>query len=163
AHHALSGAPKVERAPVTIATDSRKQPPLATASANDGVESVPVVTPSSLPSAPPPPAPATSVTAAPTTVADAQGERALIDTARTALARGLASDALAATDSHAKRFPHGRLAEEREALAVQALVAKGDAPAARTRAARFRRSFPDSIFRAAVDSAVASLDKAAPP
>lgn len=79
--------------------------------------------------------------------------------ARTALARGLASDALSATELHAKRFVRGRLAEEREAIAVQALVSKGDANAARARADRFRRTFPDSIFRAAVDSAVASLEE----
>jgi hypothetical protein len=86
-------------------------------------------------------------------------ERALIDTARTALARGLPSDALSATELHSTRFPRGRLAEEREAIAVQALVSKGDAIAARARADRFRRTFPDSIFRAAVDSAIASLAK----
>ena len=83
----------------------------------------------------------------------------LIDTARTALARGLPDDALSATELHAKRFPRGRLAEEREAIAVQALVAKGDAALARARAERFRRAFPDSLFRATVDRAVGSLER----
>ena len=67
--------------------------------------------------------------------------------------------ALSATDAHAKRFPRGRLAEEREAIAVQALAAKGDRVAARARAERFRRTFPNSIFRAAVDDAVAPLEE----
>lgn len=84
---------------------------------------------------------------------DIAAERALIDTARTALARGLASDALTATDAHAKRFPRGSLGEEREAIAIQALAATGARAAARSRAERFRKTYPSSIFGAAVQSA----------
>lgn len=104
-------------------------------------------------------------TAAPPSVSDVNEERALIDTARSALARGLAEGALAATEQHASRFPRGRLAEEREALAVQALSLAGDRTAAEARATRFRRSFPSSIFRSAVDRAVApsAAKKDAPP
>ncbi len=92
-------------------------------------------------------------------ISDVNEERAVIDTARSALARGLASDALVATEQHAKRFPHGRLAEEREALAIQALAMAGDRNATEARVARFRRSFPSSIFRSAVDRAVSSVQE----
>ena len=81
-------------------------------------------------------------------------EQELIDTARGALVRGRAGDALAATDAHAKRFPHGALAEEREALAIQALVLQGNVDAARTRADAFRAKYPESIFLIAVDRAL---------
>jgi outer membrane protein assembly factor BamD (BamD/ComL family) len=113
---------------------------------------------SNLPS-PVPPGTSSSPTFTPTApsgISDTNEERALVDRARTALARGLASDALAAIDQHTKRFPRGRLAEEREALAVQALALSGDKNAAGARAARFRRSFPSSIFASAVDQAVGS-------
>ncbi len=96
---------------------------------------------------------------APSGISDTNEERALVERARTALARGLASDALAATDQHTKRFPRGRLAEEREALAVQALALSGDKKAAEARAGRFRRSFPNSIFASAVDRAVSDSEK----
>jgi hypothetical protein len=88
---------------------------------------------------------------------DLPKEQALIDTARAALARGRGSDALAATDAHAARFPRGALAEEREALAVQALVLDGKPDAARARAAQFHRRYPSSIFRPAVERAISGL------
>jgi len=73
-------------------------------------------------------------------------EQALVDRARAALARGRAPDALAAVDEHQRRFPRGRLAEEREILAIQALVAAGRSADARLRAARFRTTFPKSLY-----------------
>ena len=54
-------------------------------------------------------------------------------------------------DSPSRRFPSGHLAEEREVLWIQALAA-GDADAARVRADAFRRAYPRSIFRPAVDA-----------
>jgi hypothetical protein len=98
---------------------------------------------------PPPPSPKSTSPSS-----SLQKEQELIDTARGALARGRADDALAATEAHAKRFPRGALAEEREALAIQALVLEGNVDAARTRATAFRASYPQSIFRLAVDRAL---------
>ena len=85
---------------------------------------------------------------------DLAAERALIEQARMALARGQGAGALAALESHARQFPRGRLAEEREALSVQALVQAGRTDEARARAAAFRVRFPTSVFVPAVNAAV---------
>lgn len=77
-------------------------------------------------------------------------ERALLDVARTALGRGDGPNALAACDEHGRKFPRGALAEEREAIAVQALVLEHRAEEAKARAERFRKSHPRSILLPAV-------------
>jgi hypothetical protein len=84
-------------------------------------------------------------------------ERGLIEQARTALAREQGAAALAALERHARDFPEGELAEERESLQVQALVALGRFEQARKMAARFHRRFPRSIFGAVVDEALKSI------
>jgi outer membrane protein assembly factor BamD (BamD/ComL family) len=84
-------------------------------------------------------------------------ERNLIEMARTALARGRIDGALATLHRHARRFAKGQLAEERDSLYVQALVAKGDFAQARERATRFRRQHPSSLFQAAVEQALQSI------
>ena len=84
-------------------------------------------------------------------------ERNLIEMARTALARGRIDGALATLSRHARRFAKGQLAEERDSLYVQALVAKGDFAQARERATRFRRQHPSSLFQPVVDQALQSI------
>jgi hypothetical protein len=84
-------------------------------------------------------------------------ERALIEQARTALAREQGAAALAALERHARDFPEGELTEERESLQVQALVALSRFEQARKSAARFHRRFPRSIFGAVVDEALGSI------
>lgn len=79
-------------------------------------------------------------------------ERALLDGARTSLVHGDASAALAAADRHAHDFPRGQMAEEREALAIQALAKLGRAGEATDRAADFRSRYPNSVLGPAVDS-----------
>jgi len=66
--------------------------------------------------------------------------------ARPAVARGDYAAALAAIGAHARRFPAGRLAEEREALRVQALVGLGRANEAQRAAHAFQARFPASIL-----------------
>ncbi len=88
---------------------------------------------------------------------DLAAERAIVEAARTSLSRSRGAAALEALDDHARRFPHGRLAEEREALAVQALVALGRGAEAKERAVRFRRTFPESILLPAVAAAIGSI------
>jgi len=77
-------------------------------------------------------------------------ERTLLDVARTALGRGAGANALTACEDHARKFPRGALAEEREAIAVQALVLEHRAEDARGRAERFRKTYPRSILLPAV-------------
>src|SRR5690606_1235049 len=60
-------------------------------------------------------------------------ENALITQAQSALARGRASEALAALREHQRRFPSGRFVEEREAMTVQALARTGQTEQARAR------------------------------
>jgi hypothetical protein len=66
--------------------------------------------------------------------------------ARSALARGDAAAALSAVREHADRFPDGRLAIEREALAIDALLLAGRRDEARARATRLVSQAPDSPY-----------------
>lgn len=84
-------------------------------------------------------------------------ERALIEQARSALAREKSAAALAALERHAREFPQGEFEEERESLQVQALVGLGRFEQARKTGARFHRRFPRSIFGAVVDEALKSI------
>jgi outer membrane protein assembly factor BamD (BamD/ComL family) len=90
-------------------------------------------------------------------VDDLAAERAALDVARTALGRGDGANALAACDDHSRKYPRGALAEEREAIAVQALVLEHRGDDARARAERFRKTHPRSILLPAV-LAAAGID-----
>lgn len=81
-------------------------------------------------------------------------ERALLDVARSSLARGEAREALAAADRHAATYPDGALVEEREAIAIKALVALGRRDEARGRARELERKYPNSLVLRAVKNAV---------
>jgi hypothetical protein len=78
--------------------------------------------------------------------ASLRSERALLERARTALTRSEPAAALDALRAHRARFPHGQLAEERDALEVTALRQQGDPAAARDAAKRFREDHPDSLL-----------------
>ncbi len=83
-------------------------------------------------------------------------ERALIEVARTALAKREMTKALETLEAHAQRFPAGQLSEERESLWVQALVIDGRPAEARKKAEEFQRQYPDSMLQPAVDAALNS-------
>lgn len=83
-------------------------------------------------------------------------ERALLDPARTALGRGDGASALEAVHEHEARFAAGKLAEEREAIAVQALVVLHRSDEARARAARFAQRYPGSVLAPSVAAALES-------
>ncbi len=93
----------------------------------------------------------------PSSASTLEAERSLLDEARSALSQGDALRALSLTESHIRRFGHPQLAEEREALAIQALVSGGRYEEARGRAARFRTAWPSSLFLPAVEASVASI------
>ncbi len=69
--------------------------------------------------------------------------RALLQ-ARARLRSGDSAGALAALDSMDQRYPKGQLADEREALRIQALFAVGRAQEGHRLGQRFLRSFPSS-------------------
>ena len=81
-------------------------------------------------------------------------ERTLLSRAQSALARGRPDEVMEAVDAHARRFPDGQLAEERRALAIQALMRQGRRDEARRRAREFLEDYPNSIFRETVSPAL---------
>lgn len=85
--------------------------------------------------------------------ADRAAEARILLGARRAL-RTDPAGALAASEKHRRIFPRGELAEERELLAVRALVALHRRDEARKRAAAFARSYPDSPYEGAVRDAL---------
>ncbi len=103
----------------------------------------PVARPQALPTPEPPPAEPPAVEPmAPDTLGE---ERALLDRARADIASGSLSAADSLLVRHAREFPAGQLAEEREALVIRLLVREGRIGEARARAARFRQAHPRSI------------------
>lgn len=84
-------------------------------------------------------------------------ERQLIDQARSALVRGELEAAIDTLAQHRRAFANGRLAEERESLAIQTSIRAGDFAEARQAAERFRRQFPESMLLPAVEAALTSI------
>lgn len=76
-----------------------------------------------------------------------RAESALLVAARGRLAAGDAAGALARAETHRRRFPRGRLWQEREVIAIKALWALERRAAAQARAARFVERVPDSAYR----------------
>ncbi len=98
---------------------------------------------------------------APTTVpkrplqrADLEGERRILSQARTALRAGDSAAALALIGEHRASHPGGALIEEREALRILALVARGDHDAATKAAQRFHARFKKSLHDGAIRAAL---------
>jgi len=143
-HARVSAPPPPPPPPPPLPVVVAAQPvPVASAPALEVAPAIPIASLPSLPSAAPAPA---SVSPSNLSV-----EQSLIDTARSALARGRGDDALRATEDHARLFPRGRLAEEREALAIQALLLVSRRAEASTRADRFHKAYPGSLYGNAVD------------
>jgi hypothetical protein len=109
----LASAPEPIPAPAPSARSVIIAPPASVAP----VVTPPVAVPEPSRAAPPVSAPPLPQAPAPSTL---HAERVLLERARSAILRRDADAALAAVALHAKRFPHGQLAEEREALRTQA-------------------------------------------
>jgi TolA-binding protein len=73
-------------------------------------------------------------------------ELRLLQRAQAAYAERDLAGALALAAEHGRRFPNGRLAEEREALRVRSLAAAGRGTDARRAVAAFARRFPHSVL-----------------
>jgi hypothetical protein len=84
-------------------------------------------------------------------------ERSLLDDVRAALVRGDANAALEGLRVSRQKFAHPILAEERDALGVEALVSAGRYPEARAAAAQFNERFPKSLFSGSVEGAMGSI------
>jgi hypothetical protein len=85
--------------------------------------------------------------------APAESESALLQRAQRALGSSPAA-ALAITGEHVARYPGGMLAQEREVIAISALVAMGRAGEARSRAAAFLGAHPRSAHRPRIEALV---------
>jgi hypothetical protein len=134
--------PPVPIAPPPIAASAQTASPTLAASS-------PAVAPA--PSAPPSAPPSGSGALADRGLA---AERARLEEARAALRRGEPNAAITALASHAREFPAGRLAEERESAWVVALARAGRRDEAVRRADAFRARWPSSIYGASVDAAL---------
>lgn len=99
-------------------------------------------------------APSTAETSPEQRAAALRGERAVLDEARAAVARGDGGAALVALEAHRAQFSQGALVEEREALLVLTLARLGRLEEARAKARAFQDSFPTSLMLPAVENAV---------
>jgi hypothetical protein len=79
-----------------------------------------------------------------------RAESELLGTARSRLAAADFRGALELVARLQARFPRGRLAQEREVVAIDALSGMGEQAAARARALAFSNRFPDSPYSAHV-------------
>lgn len=93
-----------------------------------------------------------SVAAFPADAPDAESRR--VAEARRLLRSGRGREALAALDAVARDFPSGALAQEREALAIEALRGSGRVAEARARAAAFLARYPVSPHASSVRRAL---------
>lgn len=119
-------------------------PPAAEAPVADAPRPPPSALRREAPRSPRPAAPAPEATAS-ADGDDLVRESNLVDASRAALAQDPEA-ALAALERHQAEFPKGRLAEEREFIAIRALVRLGRADEARARAAAFFARYPSSSF-----------------
>lgn len=96
--------------------------------------------------APPAPIPSRHATRPATPSESYTAELELLHRAQTAYAGRDFASALAVVAEHRRRFPNGRLTEEREALRVRALTGAGRSNEARAAAAAFAERFPRSVL-----------------
>jgi hypothetical protein len=78
----------------------------------------------------------------------------LLDIARQSAAHGEPAQELSQVTAYQREFPHGRLAEEAEALAIRALLSLGQKGEAYARASAFREKYPDSFLTPAIEPAL---------
>lgn len=81
-----------------------------------------------------------------------RAELHLMQRAHAAYKRTDYSAALALLAAHARKFPHGSLAEQREALRVRSLVGAGRSEEARRATAAFAARFPRSVLLSRLDA-----------
>jgi hypothetical protein len=85
-------------------------------------------------------------------------ELRLLGRANLAYAKRDFAGALTLLLEHSRRFPMGRLAEERDALRVRALVASGRTIEARRAADAFDKRFPRSVLRPRVEETLRVME-----
>jgi len=84
-----------------------------------------------------------------------QAEVKLLERAQDAL-RSRPAEALALCNDHSRRFPSGMLVQEREVIAIEALVKTDRKEEAKVRAERFKARFPGSSHTRRLETLVAN-------
>jgi hypothetical protein len=126
----------------------------------------PVIAPIVVPSQPATPTPTPTPTPAPAPpepaaipphpavhhAIDPAAENKLVTAAEDALVHGDPATALARAREHATRFPSGAHAEERDRIAIEALVRLGKSDTAHAAAEQFFTRYPHSIYRARLET-----------
>jgi hypothetical protein len=100
---------------------------------------------------------APTATAAPAATASAhadENEISILEDSEDAL-QSNPGRALAQVERHAARYPHGALAQEREVIAIEALLRLGRSDEAHLRAARFERDYPRSAHLPRIEALMA--------
>ena len=90
----------------------------------------------------------------PLAVTSLAAERELLDSVRAQISGGHFLRAFELTEAHLKRFPAGKLAEEREVMAIMALAKMGEGERANLRAERFQQDYPRSFFTQVIEAAL---------
>jgi hypothetical protein len=134
-------------APTAVATAPGAPPAVSTGPASPPARAE--AAPSAAPAAAPPVKQGPG--AASSAAAGGEPEVELLQRAQAALGADPAR-ALALVREHEQRFPRGALGQEREVIAVGALVALGRTSEARARAARFVELFPRSAYRRRIEA-----------
>ena len=144
--------PAVDRAttPVSGATTAAPAAPPRKAPPRSAYRAVPAGPTTPARPSPASPAPARAAPVAPATAAPST-EASLVQRARSALEADPAQ-ALALADEADDRFPSGALVEERQVVAIEALVRLGRVDEARTRGSHFLRRFPASVHQRRVET-----------
>ncbi len=164
-----SDTPLRARPAATGAAAPSPSPPAAADA--DGAERAPAgiaATETRRPAAPPgapPPTAADPAAEAPTAVTDQalERERVLVDRARLALGVGRYADALDACEAHRGLAAEGILTQERMAIEAQALARSGRRAEAERAAERFTARYPSSLYRRAIERALARPDAGGAP
>ena len=68
--------------------------------------------------------------------------------------------ALGLANEHARMYPHGMLSQEREAIAIEALLALGSTAQAKARASRFAQNYPGSPHWSRIEAALLRSSRA---
>ena len=158
----LAGGAVVVAGALALLTPSEKGPvpapsPAAMNSAAPApLEPAPAPSPETEAPAEAKPAPASAARATPAEAPSASedalaGEAKLLNQAHAAMATA-PQQALAIAGEHAKRYPRGQLAAERELILVQALVKLGRTREAEARGRALRKSTPSSIYGERLDA-----------
>lgn len=155
-HHALRATQTPIVTPhASVAVPEKPPAPPAPAQAEPSAEPA-------QPAAAPPPAPSPATRSSTplrvhrpvAAVQDPRAEITLLQQARRALASA-PDQALALTQSHARQFPDGVFREEREALAIEALLALGRHDEAKSRAHSLFERYPQSAYRRRIERLLA--------